>query len=50
MEGYNMNYSYFFVNKTAYVFPKLDYKQDAIPVGNSMTMCFNLAWAEANSS
>lgn len=44
-----MNYSYYFVNKTELVFPKLDYKQEAIPVGNSITMCFNLAWAEVES-
>ena len=49
METYNMNYSYFIVNKTENVFPKLDYKQESIPVGNSITMCLNLAWAEVES-
>ena len=36
-------------NKTKNVFPKLDYKKDAIPVGNSIKMCFNLAWGEKDS-
>ena len=44
-----MNYSYYFINKTKMVFPRLDYKQETIPVGNSITMCFNLAWAEVES-
>ena len=49
MESYNMNYSYFLINKTEDIFPKLDYKQEAIPVGNSITMCLNLAWGEVES-
>ena len=50
MQSYNMNYTYFFVNKTEFVFPMLDYKQETIPVGNSITMCFNLAWADEESN
>lgn len=45
MESYNMNNTFFFINKTRNFFPKLDYKKENIPVGNSLTMCIAVSWS-----
>lgn len=45
MEHFDMNNTFFFVNKTERFFPKLNYRKDTIPVGNSIMMCLAVAWS-----
>jgi hypothetical protein len=45
METFNMNSTYFIINKTKMFFPKLVFSKDNIPVGNSVSMCISLSWA-----
>lgn len=45
METFDMNNTFFFINETAAFFPKLSYKQENIPVGNSINMCLAVSWA-----
>jgi hypothetical protein len=49
MEDFNLNNTFFFINKTAMFFPKLDFKKESIPVGNSVTMCLSVSWAKKES-
>jgi hypothetical protein len=45
MESLNMTNSFFFVNNTGLLFPKLNYQKENIPVGNSISMCLTLSWS-----
>jgi hypothetical protein len=45
MENFNMNNSFYFVNKTDLFFPKLNFQKENIPVGNSISMCLALSWS-----
>jgi hypothetical protein len=45
MEKFSMNNTFFFINKTEKFFPRLDYHKENIPVGNSITMCIAVSWA-----
>jgi hypothetical protein len=45
MENFNMNNTFFFINQTALFFPTLSYRQENIPVGDSISMCLSVSWA-----
>ncbi len=45
METYNMNYTFFFIDKTKMFFPKLIFNRNNIPVGDSVKMCISVSWA-----
>jgi hypothetical protein len=45
MENFNMNNTFFFINRTSLFFPKLSYKQENIPIGDSISMCLAVSWA-----
>jgi hypothetical protein len=45
MENFNMNNTFFFINKTSMFFPKLSYRAENIPVGDSISMCISVSWA-----
>lgn len=45
MNSYDLNTTYFRLNRTNKVFPKFKFTKDNIPVGDSVTMCVSLNWA-----
>ena len=45
MESYELNTTFFRLNHTNKVFPKLKFTKDNIPVGDSVTMCLSANWA-----
>lgn len=45
MENFNMNNTFFFINKTQFFFPKLSYTKENVPVGDSISMCIAVNWA-----
>lgn len=45
MESFVMNNTFFFINQTANFFPTLSYKDENLPVGNSITLCLSVSWA-----
>lgn len=45
MNSYDLNTTYFRLNRTNKVFPKFKFTKDNIPVGDSITMCVSLNWA-----
>ena len=44
MDSYNMNFTYFYIDKTIMFFPKLIYARKNIPAGNSIPMCISASW------
>jgi hypothetical protein len=46
MENFNMKNTFFFINQTSLFFPKLMYKQENIPVGDSISMCISISWSK----
>jgi len=45
-----MNYTFFFINKTRMFFPKLIFKKEYIPVGDSVFMCVSVSWSTKDSN
>ena len=45
MEDLNLNNTYMKIENTKFFFPKFKFHEDNIPIGNSITMCISLHWA-----
>lgn len=45
MNSFDMNETFFTLNKTNKVFPKFKFTKDNVPVGDSVTMCLAVHWA-----
>jgi hypothetical protein len=44
MESFNMNNTFFFINKTALFFPRMSYITENVPIGDSISMCVAVSW------
>lgn len=43
MQDFNMNATFYYIDKTQLFFPKLSFKKDNVPVGNSVEMCISVS-------
>jgi len=46
ISSYGLNNTFFFVDKTKKIFPKLNFTKNSIPVGESTPLCVTLSWAQ----
>lgn len=45
MESFNLNNTFFYIDQTKMIFPRLENKKESIPVGDSVTLCVSISWA-----
>ncbi len=45
IQTYTLNSTYFFIDTTKMIFPRLTFDKYSIPVGNSFYMCLTASWA-----
>ncbi|MCQ2817521.1 MAG: hypothetical protein MJ252_09685 [archaeon] len=46
MESYDLNTTFFSIDKTENIFPTLHYKKEFVPVGDSIMMCLAMYWGK----
>jgi hypothetical protein len=49
MEKFDMKNTYFFINNTENYYPKLHFRKEYIPAGNSVSLCLSIYWSGKES-
>lgn len=50
MDSYGLNTTFFAINNTESIFPKLNYKKEFMPAGDSIVMCLAMYWGKGAST